>query len=307
MDNHPESDQSKDTKDPLPGNHGDEDTSLALASLSKMGEKTGGLVSESPDNGIEDDRQLREYCCELGREILVQHSREMFIDFDVEGDGPAGLGSVLAIGAVAPTGETFYVEIQRQTRSSLPGPREFCDKLGLTDEYLIDHGVPAIEAAVRFRKWVNDLKHKYRKPAVATAFNAGYDWAHIDLLFASAATLYPDRFPVEHQGSSQPRHNPFGIAPFDTKSLALAVPGVSKADEDGCVWSWNNTSKSKLPVTINPEEEFTHNALDDAIYQQKQHFAMIGLLNIDKYPEIEEGVKVRLSLGRTPEPSGLTD
>lgn len=240
---------------------------------------------------LEKLRADREFYTELGREILTNRSPQMFIDFDVEGDGPAGFGSVCSIGAVAPTSETFYIEIQPQTMNSLTGPREFCDKLGLTREYLEQNGVSVDEAGRQFKRWVDELKHKYDKPAVAVAFNAGYDWAHIDLVFAKAANRFPDDFP-SRPGSSQPSHNPFGIAPFDTKSLSMALP---REDRLGINWNWSDTSKNHLPVTVNPETEFTHNALDDAIYQQKQHFAMVGLLNIGKNPELDAIIRNRIA------------
>lgn len=219
-------------------------------------------------------REKREYYIALGKEVLTNRSREMFIDFDVEGDGPAGFGSVLSIGAVAPTGETFYVEIKPQTDIYLPEARKFCDNLGLTRDYLEDKGVSVEEAGRLFKQWVDKLKEEYGKPAVAAAFNAGYDWAHIDLAFANASVAHPDDFPTR-EGVSQPQHNPFGVAPFDTKSLAMALP---RGDQESLVWSWRDTSKNRLPEVVTPDMEFTHNALEDAIYQQQQHFAMVGMI-----------------------------
>lgn len=259
---------------------------------------------EPREQGADRIENLREFYTELGREILVNRSPEMFIDFDVEGDGPAGFGSLCSIGAVAPTGETFYVEIKPQTERFSPGARAFCDKLGLTRDYLIEHGVSVEEAGLRFNTWTKSLKEKYRKPAVATAFNAGYDWAHIDLALAVAAEEFPDEFPSNPKILS-PQHNPFGIAPADTKSLALALP---REGQDGIAWSWKMTSKSNLPDTVNPDMPFTHNALDDAKYQQLQHFAMVGLLNAGKDAELDVMIHERIvrdstksaeSLGRT--------
>lgn len=255
--------------------------------------------STSHDTGYDsrevETRELREFYTELGREILIQQSPEMFIDFDVEGDGPAGFGSLCSIGAIAPTGEEFYVEIKPQTERYSPGARAFCDKLGLTREYLDEHGVSIQEAALMFKRWVDSLKTEYKKPAVATAFNAGYDWAHIDLAFALGEVAYPDDFPSNPKIMS-PQHNPFGVSPADTKSLALALPRI---DGDGIEWSWQSTKKTNLPDTVNPDMPFTHNALDDAKYQQLQHFAMVGVLNADKDPALDEMIRKRIEERKT--------
>lgn len=241
-------------------------------------------------NDLEAVRDRREFYTELGKEILI-NSSEIFVDFDVEGDGPAGFGNLCSIGAVAPTGEEFYVVIKPQGEACLPEPRKFCDSLGLTREYLEEHGVIIEEAGRMFMQWADSLKRQYNKPAVAAAFNAGYDWAHIDLAFAKAAAMFPEDFPA-NSNSAQPQHNPFGIAPMDTKSLALALP---RDDVDGVSWSWRATSKNKLPLTVNPETEFTHNALDDAKYQQKQHFAMVGLLCAGKDQELDARIRHRIA------------
>lgn len=244
--------------------------------------------------------ELREFYMELGREILTNRANEQFIDFDVEGDGPAGFGSLLSIGAVAPTGETFYVELKPQTETFLPAPHQFCEDHGLSRERLEQEGVSIEEAGRQFKQWVDSLKARYKKPAVATAFNAGYDWAHIDLAFARASVTFPDSFPTNPK-YNQPHHNPFGVAPADTKSLALALPRES---QDSVNWNWRDTSKNRLPEVVSPDEEFTHNALEDALYQQKQHFAMVGLLNTGKDEELDTIIRERIIARKHTEDSG---
>ena len=252
----------------------------------------------SPDGERERTAEVREFYTELGREILINRAPEMFVDFDVEGDGPAGFGSLCSIGAVAPTGETFYAELKPQTDRYSPGARAFCDKLGLTREYLEDNGVSVEDAGRAFKQWVDALKQKYdNKQAVATAFNAGYDWAHIDLAFAIAAEVYPADFPTNPRILS-PQHNPFGVSPADTKSLGLPLP---REGQDGVVWSWKVTSKTNLPDTVSPDLVFTHNALDDAKYQQLQHFAMVGAFNVGKDPELDATIRDRLAARRQAE------
>lgn len=64
--------------------------------------------------------------------------------------------------------------------------------------------------------------------------------------------------------------NPFGASAFCTKSLAQALKIMD--------FDWQNTRKDKLPKDIIPPGDFTHHALEDAIWQQKLHFALIGKL-----------------------------
>ena len=89
--------------------------------------------------------------------------------------------------------------------------------------------------------------------------------ALLSLLTAAAFSVPewrgPERAAVE---------NPFGVAGYCVKSLAMAL---------GEIYDWRETGKSKLPLEIVPDGEFTHNALEDAIYQQSLHFAMVGKLH----------------------------
>ena len=216
-----------------------------------------------------------------GRQI-VEKAPQLFIDVDVEGDGPAGYGSLLSIGAVAPDRSTFYVELRPQTETYLEGPHRFCEEHGLEREKLQKTGMIIEEAGQKFAEWVIVLSKEADKPPVFVAFNAGYDWAHCDLAIARAGI----------------EKNPFGVAPFDTKSLAMAL-GLVDEDRAG-QWDWSETSKVKLPGTLSPTREFTHNALEDAIWQQEQHFAMVGMLNPDEdSPMTLGGAATNLGLHET--------
>ena len=186
-----------------------------------------------------------------GREIVVA-APQAFIDVDVEADGIAGYGSMLSIGAASPTGETYYSEIRPSTELFLPGNRKFCERHGLERDRLMDEAPDLNKVMGEFYEWTEDIKKECGKRAVFTAFNGGFDWAHTDLYFAKAGFK-----------------NPYGIAPFDIKSLAIAL------HEE---WNWSKTNKNELPPEIVPEEEFTHHALEDALYQQKLHFGMAALL-----------------------------
>lgn len=195
-----------------------------------------------------------------GRKIVLS-APQLYIDVDVEADGIAGHGSMLSIGAQSPTGESFYSEIKPTTEDFKPGNREFCDQHGLQRERLLQEAPDATEVMDKFHTWVTAVSEKIDKPPVFTAFNAAFDWAFVDLYFIKAGY----------------EKNPFGIAPFDLKSLALPLTGE---------WDWSETSKNKLPKIIIPEGDFTHHALEDAQYQQKLHFGMAAIMDIIKLEEI---------------------
>lgn len=189
---------------------------------------------------------------ERGREIVLA-ARQLYVDVDIEADGIAGHGSMLSIGAQSPMGESFYQEIKPITNDFKPGNREFCEQHGLQRERLLQEAPDFKEVMTDFHSWVTDISKTAGKPPVFTAFNAAFDWAFVDLYFIKAGY----------------EKNPFGIAPFDLKSLALPLTGE---------WDWTKTSKNKLPAIIIPEGDFTHHALEDAQYQQKLHFGMAALL-----------------------------
>ena len=186
-----------------------------------------------------------------GRQILLD-APQQFIDVDVEADGIAGYGSLLALGAVAVNGETFYSELKPLFETYLPGNREFCEAHGLEHERLLEEAPEPELVMNQFHDWVVELQEKYDKDTVFVGLNAGFDWALVDLYFAL-------------HGLS----NPFGIAGDDIKSLVMPLGGK---------WDWNDTKKSRIPESIKPDGEFTHHALEDAMYQQKIHFGAAALL-----------------------------
>jgi hypothetical protein len=63
--------------------------------------------------------------------------------------------------------------------------------------------------------------------------------------------------------------NPYGVAGYCIKSLAIALSDT---------YDWRQTTKGNLPAELVPEGDFTHNALEDARYQQKIHFALAAKL-----------------------------
>jgi hypothetical protein len=193
-------------------------------------------------------------------EAIVRNAPQLFIDSDVEGDGPAGFGSTLAFGSQSPFGESFYRELKPQYDTFIPENRQFCEEHGLERERLLTEGTDLREAFHDFYSWLSDLRQTYGKQPVFTAFNAGYDWAHVDLGFAKSGL-----------------ENPFGVAPFDIKSLFIAINNE---------WDWSKTTKSKLPKIIVPPEEFTHNAIEDAQWQQKLHYGAAAYIGAQRHMAI---------------------
>jgi len=183
---------------------------------------------------------------------IVARSPQLFIDVDIEADGIAGNGSMLSIGAKSVTGDSYYTEIKPSSDDFIPANKDFCEQHGLSRDRLLEEAPDLMEAMTSFYKWIEEQSYKSDKQPVFTAFNAAFDWAFVDLYFKKANL-----------------ENPFGIAPFDLKSLAMALDSK---------WDWRDTRKDNLPEIIKPDRKFTHNALDDAEYQQEIHFAMAGLL-----------------------------
>ena len=216
--------------------------------------------AEKPNNT--EIETIRQELWAEGREIVLS-APQLYVDVDVEADGVAGHGSMLSLGAQSPTGESFYTELRPYTEDFKPGNRKFCEEHGLERERLLREAPSLEEAMPEFANWLEELKAAHDKRPVFTAFNAGFDWAFVDLYFVKAGI----------------EKNPFGIAPFDLKSLALPLSGE---------WDWSDTSKNNLPEVIVPPEEFTHHALEDAQWQQKLHFGMAALLGSQSYEQSTE-------------------
>ncbi len=189
-----------------------------------------------------------------GREIL-QAAPQLYVDLDVESDGWPGYGSLLSVGAVSPWGEQFYRELQPTDGLHIPDNREFCRKHGLDYERLMDEGMKPAQAMHELTEWQAAIKNRYGKigKSILTAFNASYDFPMVNLEYLKAGL-----------------ENPFDITGYCIQSLAMAL----RNDYD-----WRNVSKKRLPAEVVPGGAFTHNALEDALWQQELHFAMAGLLN----------------------------
>lgn len=187
---------------------------------------------------------------------IVQEAPQAYIDIDIEADGIAGKGSMLSIGAISPWGDTFYQELRPLYGSWIDGNKEFCEQHGLERERLLNEGQDPITAMHEFTEWSTAIRDAQGKnELVFAAFNASFDFPLVDLYMKEADIT-----------------NPYGVAGFCTKSLTLAVSTKPRR------WDWNRTKKSRLPVELVPPGDFTHNALEDAQYQQRIHFRIAALL-----------------------------
>ena len=196
-----------------------------------------------------------------GKEI-IQNAPQLYFDVDVEADGIPGYGSLLSVGAVSPWGETYYAELKPSNERFLPSNRKFCEAHDLNHERLLEEGRDPVEAIEEFTEWIDDTTAKYdKKRPVFSAFNASFDFPWVDLAMKEAGIF----------------KNPFGVTGYCIQSLANQLSNN---------YDWAQTSKGKLPVEIIPEGDFTHNALEDAVYQQKIHNALVGILKLEERLEV---------------------
>lgn len=203
--------------------------------------------------------EKRTVLLERGREI-VQNAESYFIDLDVEADAIPGHGSLLSIGAVTPNGETFYRELRPAHEYYDLQTHRFCESHGLKRERLSKEGLPIGDALNELNDWA--ITQSGERSPVLAAFNAGYDSGWIDYEMNAAGIK-----------------NPFGIAGYCLKSLAMSLQFMNSTEDAGmCTYNWRSTTKTNLPKLLVPPREFTHNALEDAQWQQELHFAMVGFL-----------------------------
>ena len=183
-----------------------------------------------------------------GREIVL-NAPQLFISADIEADGRAGKGNLLSIGAITPDEKSeFYLELAPITDRHEPQQKKFCEENGLERKRLLREGELASAAIKSFKNWILEQATRTGKDPVLVGFAAGWDHGFLDYYMAR-----------------EDESNPLGFASFDLKSLSMGFDGK---------WDWSATGKNSLPPQLMPEEAFTHNALDDAKWQQQLHFAM---------------------------------
>lgn len=195
---------------------------------------------------------IRERLWALGFEI-VQNLPQLHVSVDIEADGPMyGLGNMLSVGAVTPTGETFYAELKPIGEEHHKGQREFCEMHGLEHERLMEEGEEAESVLGNFADWTNEQVTKSGKGRPLMVGQAiAWDAMFIHAYFSSVGL-----------------ENPYGIKPLDIASEAFS--GIAEKDMD-------KTGKDDYPAIIRPDDDFPHHALEDAKIQMQYHYGVIAL------------------------------
>ena len=160
---------------------------------------------------------------------------EIYISVDIEASGPIpGKFSMLSIGAclVGRPNVSFYQELKPLHMNFVP---DALNVAGLSLEHLAQTGSRPLDAMVGFQDWISDASPG--EYPVFVGFNAVFDWSFINWYF--------------HEFLGE---NPFGFGGVDIKSYYMGLAGVT----------WTKSSSRQLPPRIQPDQEQTHNALDDA-------------------------------------------
>lgn len=195
-------------------------------------------------------------------EEIIQAAPQLYLDIDVEADGIPGYGSLLSVGAVSPWGDTYYAELKPTSERYIEEYHDFCEAHQLERSYLLQNGRNLNEVMEELQTWTHELVETHHKEhAVLTAFNASYDFPWINLAMQEVGI-----------------ESPFGVAGYCIKSLANQLSRN---------YDWRMTSKGKLPAVVVPAGDFTHNALEDAQYQQKIHNALVGAIKLGLYESTE--------------------
>lgn len=126
-------------------------------------------MTEKPLKLDSKEQDERQEVFERGREIVLA-APQLYVDVDVEGDGVAGFGSMVALGAQSPAGESFYREIKPISEHFVPRQRKFCEEHGLQRERLMAEAPEFGDVMNDFHDWVKGLHDTHGKQPVLTAF-----------------------------------------------------------------------------------------------------------------------------------------
>ncbi len=189
---------------------------------------------------------------ERGRAI-IESSPDLYIDLHVQSDGIPGHGSVLALGAVSPNGDTFYSEMVPEGYDHVTRRRNFWLEHGLDRRQLRETGEHTRDFMIRFKRWIEETKSRQDKDrAIFVSFDESYDYP---LLLSK---YKKNNIPPDFQG-----------AHYAVRSLATALRVTNGYWED-------DSHRLRLPDDCKAEGELTHNALQDAVFQQKVHYMLLG-------------------------------
>lgn len=183
----------------------------------------------------------------------ISMRNEIYFSVDVETSGPIpGEYSLLSIGAcvVGDTARRFYIELQ-PVNDNYAAAALVIANLALAD--LRARGVAPQAAMAQFAAWVRENADGAR--AVFVGFNAAFDWSFVNYYFVKFLGI---------------QDNPFGHSALDIKSYYMGAFGTTFAE----------TSMIQLPTEIHPpDNQLTHNALEDAIQQAEIFERILTLKN----------------------------
>lgn len=189
-----------------------------------------------------------------GREI-IKSSPHTYVDMHIESDGIPGCGSILTLGAVTQNGDKFYSELQPEGYEYVQRRSNFCTEQGISRRVLRETGEYPMDFIRKFYDWIKVVKEGDTKRLVnIVSFDAGFDYPLLAVKFES--------------------HNmtpTFQAANYSIRGLAAAIRTASG------IWD-DDSNRLRLPDDCKPEGNLTHHALQDAMFQQKIHYALIGKL-----------------------------
>ncbi len=164
---------------------------------------------------------------------------DTYISVDIEAAGPVpGEYSMLSLGAcvVDANEQSFYVELKPINWNYDPEALEIS---GLDMESLMQTGAEPAEAMALFEAWIKRVTPAGSAP-VFVGYPVAFDWMFVAYYFHRYL-----------------KHNPFGYAGLDVKSLYMGMTGRG----------WTETRRPEMTEVARLGVKLTHNAREDAVLQ----------------------------------------